>query len=158
MFLHTKDLECWGAWDTTCRNKTTDVKSSLTWRGGGGEERHEQLICFDSLKGQCLLLHPCHFITVTYSMIILTPSLPQPVKFPGWKMHGCACKQCIFWSYNTSTFNAMRFDENLFTCQCGREKKGLRVSNFALFMVIFKWHQGSEGVKGVPQWCTWWSY
>ena len=30
----------------------------------------------------------------------LTPSLPQHVKFSGWKMHGRACKQCIFRSYN----------------------------------------------------------
>ena len=28
------------------------------------------------------------------------PSLPQPVKFPGWMMQGRACKQCIFQSYN----------------------------------------------------------
>ena len=27
---------------------------------------------------------------------LLTPSLPQPVKFPGWKMHGRAYKQYIF--------------------------------------------------------------
>ena len=30
----------------------------------------------------------------------LTPSLPHPVKFPGWKMHGRAYKESIFWSYN----------------------------------------------------------
>ena len=37
----------------------------------------------------------------------LTPSLPQPVKFPGWKMQVRASKQSIFCSFNTSTFNAM---------------------------------------------------
>ena len=74
----------------------------------------------------------------------LTPSLPQPVQFPGWKVHthtiqlqynfiakcqytDCtrnvlwcqvhsshihACKQYICPSFNTSTFSAMRFDEN----------------------------------------------
>ena len=26
--------------------------------------------------------------------------------------------------------------------------KGLKVSNFALLLVVFKWHHGSEGVKG----------
>ena len=30
-------------------------------------------------------------------------------------------KQYIFWSYNTYTFNAMRFDENPLTCQCEKE-------------------------------------
>ena len=28
-----------------------------------------------------------------------------------------------------------------------RRQKGLRVSNFALLLVVFKWHHGSEGVK-----------
>ena len=32
----------------------------------------------------------CRLGQVRYS---LTPSLPQPVKFPGWKMHRSACKQ-----------------------------------------------------------------
>ena len=32
----------------------------------------------------------------------LTPSLPQPVKFPGWKMHAHACKLYLFRSYNKS--------------------------------------------------------
>ena len=32
--------------------------------------------------------------------ILINPSLPQPVKFPGWKLHGCACKHCIFRSCN----------------------------------------------------------
>ena len=43
-------------------------------------------------------------------------------------MHGHAYKQYIFRSYNTSTFGAMRFDENPFKCQCKKKKrqKGLR--------------------------------
>ena len=53
----------------------------------------------------------------------LTLSLPQPVKFLGWKMHGRTCKQYIFQSCNTSTFNAMKSDENPFTCQCKKEDK-----------------------------------
>ena len=32
--------------------------------------------------------------------LILTPSLPQAVEFPGWKMHGHVCKQYIFRSCN----------------------------------------------------------
>ena len=50
----------------------------------------------------------------------LTPSLPQPVKFPGRKMHGPAYKQYIFKSCSTATFNAMYSDENPFTCKRGK--------------------------------------
>jgi len=59
-------------------------------------------------------------------------------------MHGRACKQYIFWLYNTSTFNAMRYDENSFRCQCEKEDKkaeGFLISHF------FKWHLDSEGVN-----------
>ena len=68
-------------------------------------------------------------------------------------MHGCACKQYIFRFFNTSTFTAMCFDENPFTCQCEKTKtkKGLRVSNFPLLLDVFKWHRGREGVN-TPRW------
>ena len=52
-------------------------------------------------------------------------------------MDGRAYKQCIFRSYNTSTFNVMRFDKNLFTCQC--EKK-------------------DEKAKGLQIWPFYWSF
>ena len=54
---------------------------------------------------------------------VLTPSLPQPVKFPGWMMHGRACKQYIFRSYNINIFSATRFDGDPFRCQCEKEDK-----------------------------------
>ena len=44
----------------------------------------------------------------------LTPSLPQPVTFLGRTMHGCACRQSVFRSCNTSTFSAVHFNENPF--------------------------------------------
>ena len=54
----------------------------------------------------------------------LTPSLPQPVKFPGWKVREQACKQYIFWSYNKYDFNSVRFgDWNPFTYYSEKEKK-----------------------------------
>ena len=57
---------------------------------------------------------------------------------PGCKIsHGHPCIQSIFWLCITSTFTAMRFDENPFTRQCKKEKrkrkkkaKGLRISHF----------------------------
>ena len=48
-------------------------------------------------------------------------------------MHGRACKQFIFRSYDTSIFNAMSFDENPFTCKCKKEDKnaeGFQISQF----------------------------
>ena len=48
--------------------------------------------------------------------LALTPSLPQPVKFLGWKMHRCTCKQNIFWSYNTPTFNVLGDSGGVVNC------------------------------------------
>ena len=57
-------------------------------------------------------------------------------------------QEFIFRSYRPSTFNAVRFDQNPFTLLVQkRRQKGLRVSNLALLMVVFKWHHGSEGVN-----------
>ena len=70
---------------------------------------------------------------------LLTPPLPQPVTILGCTMHKHVCKQYIFRLCNTSTFNAIRFDENPLTCQCKKRKqKGLKVSNIVLLLVVFK--------------------
>ena len=83
-----------------------------------------------------------------YWKAALTPSLPQPVKFPGWKIHRRACKTVYFPVPITSTFNAVCFDANPFTCQWKDfHQKGWRVSNFAFSLAICKQHHGSEGVK-----------
>ena len=37
--------------------------------------------------------------------------------------HGKSLQMYIFRSYNTSTLNALRFDENSFQCQCEKEDK-----------------------------------
>jgi len=60
-------------------------------------------------------------------------------------MDGCACKQYIFRSYNTSTFNAVSLDENPLTSECEKEnKKDLK---FCTFNGRFQVTLGSEGVK-----------
>ena len=58
-----------------------------------------------------------------FETVVLTPSLAQPVKFPGLVMHGHICKQCFSVIYITSIFSAMRFDEDPFTCQPEKERK-----------------------------------
>ena len=83
-----------------------------------------------------------HFI-----FIFLIPSLPQSVKFPGWKMHGHASKWYIFRSFNTSTFNAMRFDENPLTCQC--KKKERRKSLFQISHFYWLFSSSIMAVKGL---------
>ena len=35
-----------------------------------------------------------------FFVVLLTPSLTQLVKFPSSVMHGCTCKQDVFWSCN----------------------------------------------------------
>ena len=45
---------------------------------------------------------------------LLTPSLPQHVKFPGWEMYAHTCKEYSFRSCITSTFSAMRSDQKPF--------------------------------------------
>ena len=42
----------------------------------------------------------------------INPFIIPACNISGWKVHTHACKQYIFWSFDTSTFNAMRFDEN----------------------------------------------
>ena len=53
----------------------------------------------------------------TSYFIFLTPSLPQPVKFPGLKMDGRNFANSIFSGPIAFTFSAVRFDENPFTRQ-----------------------------------------
>ena len=72
----------------------------------------------------------------------LTTLLPKPVKFQGLKMQGRASKQSIFRFYNTSTFNAMRFDQNPFTYQCKKENKkaeGFKFCTFSLRFQVTSW-------------------
>ena len=59
-------------------------------------------------------------------------------------MHGGTCKQYIFRSSDTSTFNAMRFDENPFTHQCEKGDEMLTGFKFRSFMGC---SQVSEGVN-----------
>jgi len=50
----------------------------------------------------------------------------------------------------TVIFNTMCTDENPFKRQCEKRRhEGLRISNFALLLVVFKRRDGSEGVKRI---------
>ena len=77
----------------------------------------------------------------------LTPSLIQPVKFLGWRMHRHACKQYIFQSHNICFQWYALWWWALHMPMQKRRERGLWVSNFALSWVVCKWHHGSEGVN-----------
>ena len=78
----------------------------------------------------------------------LTPSLPLTVKIPGWKMRGRACKQYIFRSCNTSTFNAMCvLMKTLSFSSAKKTTKGLKDFKFRTFTWSFS--SGVITVKGL---------
>ena len=56
-------------------------------------------------------------------------------------MHARTCKQRIFWSYNTSTFSAICFDENPFKGQCHKE------DNFAPLSDVLSGIMAVKGLK-----------
>ena len=77
----------------------------------------------------------------------LTPSLPQPVKFPGSKIHGRACKQCIS-SPITHLLWMLYVSMKILSRDSAKNKtETVTFSNFALLLVVVKWHHGSEGVN-----------
>ena len=80
-------------------------------------------------------------------MGLVNPITAQPVQFPGWKAHGCACKQCIFGSCKTSTFNAMDFDEYLFTCRCEKEDK--MAQGFQILRCYWSFSSDNMALKGL---------
>ena len=73
---------------------------------------------------------------------MLIPSLPSLLKFRAQSAR--TCLRTVFFSffflalYHTSTFNAMRFRENPFTCQCVKEKKRLKGFEFRTFKGHFQ--------------------
>ena len=60
------------------------------------------------------------------------PCTTPACKILGLKNDGRTCKQYIFQSRNTSTFNAMHFDENPFTCQCYKEGTHTKTEGFQI--------------------------
>ena len=79
-------------------------------------------------------------------LLYLTPSLHQPIKFLGWNMHRCTCKQFIYRSQSIYFQYVFWWKSFHRTMQKIRWKQ-LQVSNFTLLLVVFKRHHNSEGVK-----------
>ena len=85
-----------------------------------------------------------HCLVVIWSLSFIINSFTAPAcKIPGLK------DARTHLSYTTSTFSAMRFNKNAFTCQCEtlRRKKRLTGFGFCSFIGRFRWHPDSEGVN-----------
>ena len=76
----------------------------------------------------CHIVHHCSIPHPVLCMINPSVTAPACKIFPGWKMHGY-----------TSTFNAVRFDENPFSCQCQKEDKKTCMLKFRTLLVVFMW-------------------
>ena len=63
-------------------------------------------------------------------------------------MHGSATEQYIFWSYNASTFSAVRFDENPLTCQC-KKKEDKKAQLFQISHFYWLFSSSIMAVKGL---------
>jgi len=77
----------------------------------------------------------------------LSPSLPQPVKFQAETCTDIPAKQYIFHSYNIYFQCCVLWWKSFHMPMQKQRQKGFRVSNFALLLVGFKRHHGSEGVN-----------
>ena len=136
-YFQGQDLQHWG---DRGREAEAAVGAHAQERGGVG-------VCAHQHGGQLHAAQPMwvarrgliagYFSALCLS--VLTPSLPQPVKFPGWKMHGRAGKQYIFWSYNTSTFNVYVLMKGLLHDASAKKKTGwLKGFKFRTFIGHFK--------------------
>ena len=86
-------------------------------------------------------------------MFQLTPSLPQPVEFPGWKVPAPARRQSILRPYKKSAFKTVRFDDwNSFDMLIRKRKRKMHKDvKFRTFIgLFFNWHYGSERVNVSP--------
>ena len=70
--------------------------------------------------------------------IPLTPSLPQPVKFPGWMVHRCACKQYIFQSCNIYFQFCAFWGRSFYMPVWKKKTKRLKSFKFHTFMGWFQ--------------------
>ena len=80
--------------------------------------------------------------------VVLTPSLPQPVKCPGWKVHNDMPANSILSHPITNLLSVLCIlMQSFHMLMQKRKQKGLSVSSFTLLLVIFKWHNGRERVR-----------
>ena len=88
---------------------------------------------FRAKRKQIIHQHVCKYVwgCKVWNNGTLTPSLPQPVKFPGWKVDTWACKQYIFW-FMTHPLSMLTILIKTFTYYNAKKKKdeGFPISHF----------------------------
>ena len=77
-------------------------------------------------------------VTNIWGEFCLTPLLPQPVKYPGWKMHGRACNLYIFLSYNIYFSMLSVLMKILSRASAKKKTKGIKGFTFRTFMGRFQ--------------------
>ena len=76
----------------------------------------------------------------------------NPFTAPACNISGLKDAQCVFRSYDTSTFNAVSFDENPFASQCEKENKMLKGFKFRNFIsLVFVFLSDIMAVKGLKK-------
>ena len=83
---------------------------------------------------QGVMLTVCQGVMLTLCQV-LTPSLPQPVNFRAERCTD-APADSVFSGPITSFFNAMRFDEDPFTCHCEKEDRKKTLKGFKFCALI----------------------
>ena len=90
----------------------------------------------------CVCDHPLplphgHLLNCHHLQLLLTPSLPQPVKFPGWKVHTYTPPNSICDGTVTNLLPILCINRNPFTGSCEGGKTSLNGFKFGTFIGSF---------------------
>ena len=78
----------------------------------------------------------------------LTPSMPQLLKFLGWKAHSYMPPNSVFWwSYNNSIFNTVLFNSNPLTCSCEGQEGPIFFLTWPFYWLFSEWQHSNERVN-----------
>ena len=91
-----------------------------------------------------------NFISLVIQSVFLTPSLPQPVRFPGWKMLGRACKQYVFQSCNVY-FSMLCIWMSILSHASAKKKKTKKATGFQVLRFYWSFWNDLMAVKGLNQ-------
>ena len=104
--------------------------------------------------GRLIVQHTSTTITCSQSFILHSVYKYFFLSITDWHVYDIHLRIQYNHSLYHWTFNTMRCDESpsekSAKKKTKRRQKGLKVSNFTVLVVVFKWHHGSEGVNQHP--------
>ena len=110
---------------------------------GEGEDMNSSSACSDPWR-------PKRPSATAGRATMLTPSLPQPVKCPGWKVHTYTHANSISDGLVTNLLSILCISIEIHSsAHTNGAKKPLMVSNLALFWSFFEWRRGKPGSEKV---------